>query len=109
MLKQTTYPDSFFVNLQSLDLGDIHSPDGRAHPLTALTPVVVTESAPVVDVHPTTVSGGASTGPSYTPAGLSLPGVLSPSSWLPEHAGARLAVGLLALGLLLIVAARLAR
>lgn len=105
------YGESFWVNLHSLDLGDINSPDGRAHPLTAMTPVVAmpcstcdgswlsNSNAPAqfVDNANTHASSGFT-----NPFNFSLPS-------LPSHFGARMAIGVLALGLLLIVAFRLTK
>ncbi len=110
MIKQTQYDETFFVALHSLDLGDIHSPDGRAHPLTAMTPVSVVEHASdagagTVEIAPTVLPAGTATGPSFMP---SLPS-LNPKDWIPQHFGARLAVGVVAVGLLLIVAWRLSK
>lgn len=69
------------------DAGDVQSDDGRSHPVTAMTPVSLIPGTP-----------------SLLP--VSLP---SPSGLIPKHLGARLAVGVLAIGILLIVAFRLAK
>lgn len=81
-----------FTALESLDFGEVYTPDGRAHPFDANTPVNVSYvSSP----------GG--------PGGATPLTALFPSLAVPQHFGARLAVGVLAIGVLLIVAFRLAK
>jgi hypothetical protein len=113
-----------FTALHSLTLGDVLSPDGRAHPLDAHTPVVFTQ------VPATIVPGDArSTGP-VAPVGgqdprvpyIGMPGDgaqpgavdTSPSAamaalggLLPKHFGARFVVAFIAAIIVIIVAARL--
>jgi hypothetical protein len=78
------------------DLGDVESPDGRAHPVTATTPVSL-----VASTQPTASTQDA------TMQSASFASSLLPS--MPKHFGARVAVGVLAIGILLIVAFRLAK
>lgn len=40
---------TFYSGLQSLDMGNVLSMDGRAHPFTGETPVVVNVSNPITD------------------------------------------------------------
>ncbi len=81
------------------DLGDVESPDGRAHPLTALTPVSLVSSDPVGAVGVGQQIANAVTGKASDAV----------SGIIPKHFGARVAVGVLAIGILLIVAFRLAK
>lgn len=94
-----------FTALHSTDAGSVFSADGREHPVTALTPVVVTTEtgapvgSPPVDHRP------------WNP--------LDPSTWyqggvpgvpgLPSHFGVRFVVGLVAIGILFIVVFRLVK
>jgi len=98
--------------LQSLDFGSVYSSDGREHPLTGVTPVYV--SSP--DVNPTADPTMVNTTGTIAPASGSTPSVgssvvssvvssLVPS--LPPHFGARAIVAVVAIGILLIVVARL--
>lgn len=97
------------TSLHSLDFGSVYSPDGREHPITALTTVypMYSDAGPS-DVQPPLPSSGSST---TTPGGTIVP--ISWPDWksflpsLPPHFGARLVVGLVAIGIILIVAARL--
>lgn len=96
-----------YTALQSLDFGNVLSLDGRAHPFDAMTPVSVD------NVPATVVPAGTNTGPV-----VSLPADGTPSNvpsvsmadiasgLLPKHIGARLAVGFLAVAILIIVAIR---
>lgn len=91
--------------LHSLDFGEVLSPDGRAHPLDALTPITVytaPAAGPTAPVSGTTGPGNAS---GTTLAGFGLPSLPS----FPSHFGARFVVGVVGVGLVLIVAWRLAR
>lgn len=95
--------------LHSLDFGSVYSADGREHPITAFTPVFQMEDSGAVssDVQPPLPSSGSST---TTPGGTLTPVNYWPD-WLtpkvPEHIGARVIVGIIAIGLIFIVAFRL--
>jgi hypothetical protein len=98
----TQFDPTFYTALHSLDFGSVQSPDGRDHYLDANTPVSVV-AAPIPDV----VSAA-----SVIPSPYDVTGVTSGSSFLSplfsaKHIGARVAVGVLAIGLLLVVAFRL--
>lgn len=71
--------------LQSLDLGSAISPDGRDNPLVPYMPVILGAPASSSDATTTDTSSSTST--------ASLPGLPS----LPQHFGARLAVGVIAI------------
>jgi hypothetical protein len=97
--------------LHSLDFGSVYSADGREHPLTAFTPVYQMEDSGAVssDVQaplPSSSSGASTTTPggTLTPANY-WPDWLTPK--VPTHIGARVVVGLIAIGIILIVALRL--
>lgn len=88
--------------LHSLDFGSVYSADGREHPVTAFTPVFQMEDSGAVssDVQPPLPSSGSSTTPvNYWPDWL--------TPKVPEHIGARVIVGIIAIGLIFIVAFRL--
>lgn len=109
-------PVSFLTALQSFDAGEFISPDGRAHSVTASLPIsfgpaTTAEGQDTVQVSPTVAA--EPTGPSYTPpvaavsqqdqgAGLSLFHL-----HMPQHFGARVAIGVIAVLLIVIAIARM--
>ena len=102
------------VGLLTMDPGDVLSPDGRAHPLDAHTPITWAP-APAASLTSDPSASGASSTPVprtlLNPLGLAPgSGILSPASLLPSlpaHLGARVAVGVVAIILVAIVAWRL--
>lgn len=84
--------------LESLDFGDVLSPDGRAHPVTANTTVYPVD--PGVTQQPTT--------PASNPVGTVGSWAIS-QLFTDNHIGARAVVGILAIGILLIVVFRLTK
>ena len=102
------------TSMHWFDLGEVESPDGRSHPLNAFTPISFAPSAPPdsLDEKPKTPDYQI---PIVTPMGTYniSSGVADKVSGLipslPSHFGARLAVAVLAIGILLIVAFRLAK
>ena len=78
-------PTQYYA-LQTLDMGNVLSPDGRAHPFDGSTPVVATA----------------------IPASFPIPSALNPfSSWhWPPNFGARVAIGIIAVLILVLVVAR---
>lgn len=107
MLKPPTFDPTFYTALHSLDFGSVQSPDGRDHFLDANTPVSVI-SAPIPDV-----VGSASLTPtgSLIPDPYAVTGVAKGASFftVPPHFGARVAVGVLAIGILLVVVLRITK
>lgn len=119
---------TFFTSMQSLDLGSVYTPDGREHPITALTPMYsISSPSDVAGVSLPADPGNGTSSQSGTPG---LPGSSTVDGWLNKifgttpqdpmgigngavaavasgHYGARFAVGILAIGILLIVVARL--
>jgi hypothetical protein len=99
------------IGLQSLDFGSVYSSDGREHPLLALTPVFRQDSSQLATSQPTSTSGTdpASTALGVVSGALPSPGSIASSFLpsLPPHFGARVAVGVIAIAILLIVVARL--
>lgn len=110
-----------FTALQSLDFGDILSPDGRAHPVTAFTPlsfasaISATPDAQSVPVPASGVGGSQSntttaatpvvTNVSFSAAdALRLLGLLPNATGTTGTIGPRLVVGVIAIGLILIAA-----
>ncbi len=93
------------TGLLTMDPGDVLSPDGRAHPLGALTPVGWSTTSPSSPTDAPSSTAGPST--PVSDASLHLPSVLNPMSLLPAHLGARLAVGVIAIIILAIAAWRL--
>jgi hypothetical protein len=108
-------PVSFLTALQSFDVGEFIAPDGRAHVVDAhlpitFGPVVTPEGQDTVQVNPTVAA--EPTGPTYTPvaavsqqdngAGVSLFHL-----HMPQHLGARVAIGVIAVLLIVIAVARL--
>jgi len=98
--------------LHSFDLGDVESPDGRTHPVTATTPMtLVSVPAPTPPVPPP--GQGMPSIPIVTPMGTyTLPGSVvdkldKATSFWPSHALPRAVVILIAIGLILLVAWRL--
>lgn len=87
--------------LESLDFGDVLSPDGRAHPVTANTAVY-----PIID--PGTAQQPTVTAPASNPVGT-VGSWLTTSFFTDNHIGARAVVGILAIGILLIVVFRLTK
>lgn len=85
--------------LESLDFGDVLSPDGRAHPMTANTSIY-----PVDPVSATPVDPGTQSGAQAVLAGETLFGLFK-----TQHIAARTVVGLVAIGILLIVVVRLVK
>lgn len=138
MANQYSFPGmidpGMFVGLQSMDFGELTSPDGRSHSVDAYTPVQAVDASAVTGssfVQPTLVdpNTGQPTDPGNgmlgqspvhtgnpaidalldlwsTPAGKKAMGQaaakVAPSHWL-----ARLVFILIAIGLIIIVAARL--
>lgn len=95
------YDPTSTVALQSLDFGNVYSADGREHQVTALTPVVA------VDV-PGVLAGSSTSSTPTIPAGFSA-GDLWDTLTGKYHIGARLVIGVVAIGLILIVAFRLTK
>jgi len=101
------FDPTFYTALHSLDFGSVQSPDGRDHYLDANTPVSVV-AAPIPDI----VSAGSIIPPvgSLLPDPYAVTGVTKGAPFLNvPHLGARVAVGVLAVGLLLVVAFRITR
>lgn len=101
------------TSMHWFDLGEIESPDGRSHPLNAFTPISFAPSAPPdsLDEKPKPdyqIPIVTPMGTYNVPSGVAdkVTGLI-PS--MPKHFGARLAVAVLAIGILLIVAFRLAK
>lgn len=84
-----------WIGLESIDFSDMLSPDGRAHPLTANTPVSVTSPLGTVALH---------TDANISSVANPLAGLLPK---LPAHALARTVVIVLAIGVLLLAVWRL--
>lgn len=114
-----------WVGLASADFGDVFSADGRAHPVTALTPLSLISKGFDDGAQPAQTDPSQGTDPmtgASTAAGIgaALPPVsgvagsidlnplhhLGPFS-VPAHFGARFVIGVIAVGLVLIVAFRL--
>jgi hypothetical protein len=108
MFSLPTFDPTFYTALHSLDFGSVQSPDGRDHYLDANTPVSVI-SAPIPDV----VGAGSLAPPvgSFIPNPYDVTGVKqgAPFFTIPKHFGARVAVGVLAIGILLVVVLRLTK
>lgn len=116
-------PDPTHVTaLHSLDFGTVHSSDGRAHPLNAMTPITVETVPDVVDPGVATSATVTAAGPCDafvfgSPAWIGCQaathGVATPADiaakFLPSHAIARIVVIVLAIGILFIVAWRIAK
>lgn len=101
--------------LHFFDLGDVESPDGRSHPITSTTPVSFTTegqqpAAPAPKAPKTPdmplIIPGMGVFPGIPGSGAAIDAV---SNLTPKHFGARLAISVLAIGILLIVAFRLAK
>lgn len=95
-------PPSFTTALHSLDFGDVTSPDGRAHPLTALTPITIGPRSITDDQQQLVSDSGAPV------QEASFPHIPNPFS-LPPHFGIRTIVVVIAIVLILIVGLRLTR
>lgn len=88
--------------MQFFDLGDVESLDGRSHPITATTPVsLVTNSQPANDPAKDVIDALKQNNSSF--------GVGDFWSFAPKHLGTRVAISVLAIGILLIVAFRLVK
>lgn len=97
-------------SLMSFDVGEFVTPDGRSHSVDSTIPFSFGPSMDTVQVTPTVAA--EPTGPSYTPvaavsqqdqgAGISLFHLHAPA-----HIGARVAVGVIAVLLIVIAVARL--
>jgi hypothetical protein len=98
------FDPTFYTALHSLDFGSVQSPDGRDHYLDANTPVSVVNS-PIPDV----VDAGNIIPSLKIPSPFDVTGVKPNTSFIPAHFGARAAVGVLAIGLLIVVAFRLTK
>lgn len=100
---------TFTTALESFDFGSVFSPDGRDHPMTATTPVNVVPSDPGM----TPVQGPGSLPASPlpgVPGGEIISGLAAAGTSLTmsvRHLGARVVVGVIGIGLLLIVGWRL--
>lgn len=94
-LSMPTLPTLHQTALQSFDLGSVYSKDGRDHPVTSLIPVRL-------DAETVTQAAGAAREAVAQNAGM-----FSNPFKLPEHAGARAVVGLIAIGIILLVVWRL--
>lgn len=82
-----------FPALQSLDIGNVLSPDGRAHVVDGTTPVVVTNvSNPITDLGNSVVTGIEN----------------AVTSRIPKNFGLRVALGLIGVVVIIIVLYRLA-
>src|ERR1700760_1545759 len=107
------YGSGFWTALESLDFGDATSPDGRAHPITASSPVTVVP--PTQD--PTTqggIAGAAAgmTGPAdgaFDPTTGASVGIVSSLTSAFPHLGVRLVVIVIGIGIVLLVAWRLVK
>jgi len=108
-------PETHTTALHSLDFGDMYSPDGRAHPITALIPIELREVPPVANVSPTVVGPDAVTSPQVAPPPANSSAILTSvggaivDKLLPQHIGARLVVGIIAVGIILLVVWRLVK
>lgn len=96
-LSLPTLPQLHQTALQSFDLGSVYSKDGRDHPVTSLIPVRL--DAETVQ----TAAAGVKEAVAQNA------GMFSNPFKLPEHAGARAVVGLIAIGIILIIVWRLVK
>lgn len=91
--------------LHFLDFGSWYSPDGREHPITGLTPIAPdTIAAPTATVAATTTANAASN----TSDGI-VDKLLDKLLGKAKNIGGRLAIGALAVLLIVVVAFRLTR
>lgn len=95
---------TFTTSLHFSDFGSVYSADGREHPVTAMTPVYSVNDSERVPV--TNAPAGAVTTP-MVPVGW--PDWLKPDFLKDQHIGARFVVGVVAVGLILVVALRITR
>lgn len=108
-------PASHTTALHSLDFGDVYSSDGRAHPITALIPVEIREEPATVNVSPTVVPAGSASSPQVAPPPADPSAILTgiggaiADKVFPQHIGARLVVGVIAVGIILLVVWRLVK
>lgn len=106
-LLNPVYDPTYQTGLLSLDFGSVQSPDGRDHPVTAMSPAYRLSPTEVETLSKQARLTASSAGVDASAAGVPSISALVPH--LPAHFGARLAVSVVAVGLILIVAWRLAR
>lgn len=108
---------TFFTALHSLDFGEVQSPDGRSHPVDAMTPIDIVAATPVVQ--PVNATSGSAVG---SPPSTEDPGVIATAKQVAtdaienylgigkaQHRVARIVLSVVAIGIIIVVAVRLTK